>query len=108
MMRRLVLHRHVLAGSLLFATLAACNGDSTKPPTPAAVTAVTGTAVVGTVGEFTATPLTVRVTDASGTALANQTVTFSVVDGGGTIAPATASTSSTGEATATSLNVSLR
>ncbi len=101
MMRRLVRNRHVLAGSLLFGMLAACNSDSTKPPTPAAVTAVSGPALTGTVGEFTSTPLTVRVTDAGGTALSNQTVTFSVTDGGGTVSPTTVTTSSTGEATAT-------
>ena len=100
MTRSLVRLRRVLAGTLLTGSIAACN-DSTKPPTPSAVTAVTATAVAGTVGEVTTTPITVRVTDAGGTALSNQTVTFSVVDGGGSITPATVTTSSAGEATTT-------
>jgi len=44
--------------------------------------------------------LVVRVIDASGTALAGQTVTFAVTAGGGTVTPASAVTDSSGQASA--------
>src|SRR6476661_6340176 len=101
MTRSLVRIRHVMAGALLLGSAVACNDKTTAPPAPAALTPITSTAVTGTVGENATSLLTVRVVDASGNALSNQTVTFSVVDGGGSVTPATVTSSSTGEASTT-------
>jgi adhesin/invasin len=62
---------------------------------------VVGTATfTGPAGEALATPLRVRVADAGGSPLEGQTVTFSVTGGGGSVAPTTSTTNSSGEATA--------
>ena len=67
----------------MFATLSACS--ETSPPQPAAIVPMGDVALSGTVGEFIAQPLTVKVTDAGGSPVAGTVITFTVVDGGGTL-----------------------
>ncbi len=82
----------------LLAALAACNSDVTAPPTPASISVVGSSTYISLVGEVQT--LRVLVVDASAKVMAGQTVTFNVVDGGGTIAPTSAITAANGEATA--------
>lgn len=86
----------LLAPLALAFAAAACDGD-TEPSTPAAITAVTANPAAGRVGD--AVPVTVRVTTSNNRPLANQQVTFAVATGGGTVAPPTATTNESGEAT---------
>lgn len=101
MTRTLVRTRHILAAVLLAGAVTACNDKTTEPPAPASLTALTPVAVTGTVGEFASTPLTVRVLNSGGGAVGNATVTFSVLDGGGTVSATSVTTSATGEASTT-------
>lgn len=80
---------------VLFA--AACD-NSTEPSTPSAVTSVTANPIAGQARGVV--PITVRVAASNGRALAGQTVTFAVATGGGTVAPTTATTNESGDATA--------
>jgi adhesin/invasin len=64
------------------------------------VTAVGSATFTGAAGEVLSTPLRVRVADAGGTPLEGQSVTFAVTGGGGSVAPTSATTNSSGEATA--------
>ena len=65
--------------------VSACKDDG--PPPPAAIASITSPALTGTVGE-TVGPLTVKVTDAGGGAVAGVQVTFAVAEGGGSVSPA--------------------
>jgi len=92
--------RTLLALSIGSIGLVACK-DKAAPPQPAAVTAVTNVAPVGTVGEFLANPLTVKVTDANGSPVANIIVTFTVAEGGGIVAQPIDTTDNSGIASTT-------
>jgi hypothetical protein len=82
------------------ALVAVACGGSTEPKIgpPAAITAVTAPANAAIVGT-TLTPLTVKVADANGNAIAAVSVTFSVTAGFGSVAPSTVVTDATGQAT---------
>ncbi len=87
------------ASLCLLAGATACKDDAVAPPTPAAITPVGQASFTSLVGEVQS--VRVLVTDASARPMANQTVTFNVVDGGGTIAPTSTTTAANGEASAT-------
>ncbi|WP_337169442.1 hypothetical protein [Gemmatimonas aurantiaca] len=78
--------------------VSACKDDG--PPPPAVITSVTSPALTGTVGE-TVGPLTVKVTDAGGGAVAGVQVTFAVAEGGGSVSPAIDTTDNAGLASTT-------
>ena len=81
--------------------LAACGGDKIVLPNdtiPAAIAVVKGNGQTGTVGALLPDSVVVRVTDAGGRPVEDQTVTFSVTAGGGTIAPLTGTTNADGRA----------
>ncbi len=81
--------------------LSACGGDKIVLPNdtvPTSISVIKGNAQSGTVGTLLADSVIVRVTDASGRAVEDQTVTFSVTAGGGTVTPTTANTNSDGRA----------
>src|SRR5690242_16262860 len=92
---------------LALAALAACGGDGevlTNPVThtPTLLSITTGTNnQTGTVGSPLATPLSVKVVDENGNAIAGATVTWSVATGGGTLASSTSTTDAGGIATMT-------
>jgi adhesin/invasin len=100
MIAKASVRRTLLVMSIGSIGLVACK-DKTAPPQPAAVTAVSTVAPVGTVGEFLANPLTVKVTDANGTAVPNIVVTFTVAEGGGIVAQPIDTTDNTGVASTT-------
>jgi len=87
----------VLGCLLASAALSACS-DSTSAPTPAALSAVTGTEVIGTVGAAVATAPSVKVTDASGAPVSGVAVQFAVTAGGGSLGASAATTDATGTA----------
>jgi hypothetical protein len=79
---------------LAILSVTACSGgDGTSPPKPAAVQTVSGSGVSATVGTALTTAPTFSVTDASGKALGNVTVTVAVTGGGGTLTGAPTKTS---------------
>jgi adhesin/invasin len=85
----------------MLGTVTACSGDPAAPPSAAAVVAVGDIAITGTAGSTASAPLVVRVNDSNGNPVANTVVTFSVVDGGGTVTPAIDTTDSQGRAQTT-------
>ncbi len=90
--------RLTLLASALLLGATACKDDVTPAPTPSALSAVGASTFTSLVGEVQT--VRVVVTDASAKPLPNATVTFNVVDGGGTIAPTSVITSTAGEASA--------
>src|SRR5688572_27487109 len=89
----------ILLGSLVVAAMASCSGDSgPQIGPPASVAVVSGDAQTGAVGAELAAPLTVRVTDSRGQAIAGTSVTFTVASGGGSLASPTATTDASGNA----------
>jgi adhesin/invasin len=93
----LPLGRFAIAAAAASLLLAAC-GDSTSPPRPTTLAAVSSVQVVGTVGELLSEPLTVRVTDAGGSPVARVPVTFTVAEGGGSLSRTLDSTDASGVA----------
>ncbi len=87
---------------ILLAALAACGDDGLPPqPTiPTSIAASGGSGQSAQTGSPLPTLLSVLVTDASDTPVADVVVTWSVVEGGGSV-PSTASTNSAGIASAT-------
>jgi hypothetical protein len=84
--------------------IAACGGsDSTGPKAgaPETVQRVSGDEQLGVVGTALGSPLVVRVVDADQRPVANATVRWTVTDGNGSVAPASSTTDSRGEARAT-------
>jgi adhesin/invasin len=69
------------------------------PTQPTAISAISPTQLTGTAGGSASPPPSVRVTDARGQPVAGVPVTFAVIDGGGSVAPAVVSTDLTGSAT---------
>ncbi|MEX0892940.1 MAG: hypothetical protein WEB88_12305, partial [Gemmatimonadota bacterium] len=86
----------LVLGSVL---LASCK-DATKPPVPTELERVAGDGQSATVNTAVTTPPAVRVLDELGNPMAGETVTFTVVAGGGSVAGASATTDATGLATA--------
>jgi hypothetical protein len=81
------------------AGLAACGGNDVVLPrdrVAAKILAARGDAQNGTVGAPLADSAVVRVTDVGNQPVSGQTVTFSVVSGGGSVSPATATTDANG------------
>ena len=90
-----------------FATLAllvlgACSGDSAhlQPLVPSAIKIVSGDGQSGRIGSLLPNPLVVEVTDGAGNVAPGIEVNWSVVTGGGSIAPATSVTDANGMASA--------
>src|SRR4051812_11392368 len=70
--------------------LVACGGDPpTQTPIPTQMAAEAGSDQVAPIGSPLPEPLAVRVIDAAGDPVAGVEVGWSVLDGGGTIAPTT-------------------
>ena len=79
----------------------ACGDDSkVEPGVPAAVAAVDGIGQTGTPGTVLSKPLVIKVTDNHGNPSSGVAVTWSVVSGGGSVAPSTGTTASDGTASA--------
>ncbi|HEX6574639.1 MAG TPA: hypothetical protein VF042_06670 [Gemmatimonadaceae bacterium] len=87
---------------LVAAMLAACSGGESSGPksgNPANIVVLGATDIGTTAGSFqTADSIAIKVTDESNNPVAGQTVTFSIVAGGGSATPATKSTGSDGVA----------
>jgi adhesin/invasin len=98
--------RRRLAYSLSFglaAASSACGGDGLVLPNesrPASISVVSGDGQSAAAGAALAQPLVVSVVDALDRPVQGQTVAFTVDAGGGTVAPATASTDADGLASA--------
>src|SRR5215204_7174356 len=87
--------------TLLAAGLIACGDDSTVQPTvPTTIQATGGDEQVGNPSAQLANPLMVKVTDDQGRPVPGVSVTWSVVDGGGSITPTSSTTGSDGTALA--------
>lgn len=87
--------------TLLGAGLLACGDDSAVQPTvPTTIEAVSGDHQVGNPSAQLASPLVVRVTDDQDRPAAGVTVTWAVVDGGGSITSPSSTTGSDGTASA--------
>jgi adhesin/invasin len=87
--------------ALMLGTITACSDDPAAPPVAAAVVALGDVAITGVAGTNASSPLVVRVNDSNGSPVANTVVTFSVVEGGGTVTPALDTTDSQGRAQTT-------
>ena len=83
---------------VLAAFAAACSDKTTAPPQPSAIISVGSIAIEGVAGAAAGAPLVVRVNDSNGNPIGNQVVTFSVVDGGGSVSPLADTTDSQGRA----------
>ena len=93
-----------LLRAVAVAGLAACggggDGGGTGTNSPATIVINAGNAQVGAAGALLTDSMAVVVRDASGLALGNVTVSWAVASGGGSVAPATSTTSSAGLARA--------
>lgn len=95
---RTIISRAALAAAVVF-SVAACGDDDTNSPTPVAtnITVNSGSdAQSGVVGQALINPISVRVTDQNGNAMANAPVAWTVETGGGSVASATTSTDANG------------
>lgn len=95
---RTIISRAALAAAVVF-SVTACGDDDNNSPTPVAtnITVNAGSdAQSGTVGQPLINPISVRVTDQNGNAMANTPVTWTVETGGGSVASATTSTDGNG------------
>ena len=99
MRRTQLISRVPLLAAALAIALSACKDKVTGPPAANAISVVGASTFTSVVGDVQT--VKVLVTDNSSAPLANVTVGFNVVDGGGTIAPTSAITSAAGEASAT-------
>lgn len=93
--------RSILGATLMVFGASCSSNDTTTvtPNPPAVVAAFTGNNQTTTVNATLVTPLTVKVTDAAGAAVAGVTVNWVVTSGGGSVTPATSTTDSNGRAT---------
>jgi len=92
----------VLVVGLVSLALAACGGGGgghKAPPTAASITIVSGNNQTAVAGSALPTALGVSVKDGSGRAFPGASVSWTVVAGGGSVAPATSTTDSGGHAT---------
>src|SRR5688500_7649767 len=93
-----------LVASVWLAT--ACGGDppaeeiSCKAAGACTISLVSGDAQSQTVGAALGQPLTLKISHTSGQPLPVMTISWKVIEGGGTITPATSMTDSTGQASA--------
>jgi adhesin/invasin len=82
--------------------VAACSSDDVAAPNATATNITINSGSDGqnaAVGQALSTPVSVRITDQNGTAMANVTVTWAVMSGSGTTANATTTTDASGNAT---------
>jgi hypothetical protein len=79
-------------------TLACGDDGNVEPVIPTTIAAIGGMEQAGRIGSALAEPLTVRVTDDDGNGAQNVTVTWSVINGGGTVSPVTSVTDGSGHA----------
>ena len=86
--------------ALLLLGIAACTKDVADKPSPTALVAVSGNLQRALIGAPLPQPLVVKVVDQYGAVVVGTSVAFSVVGGGGTIAPATVTTDAQGVASA--------
>ncbi len=86
------------AGVLLLGAVALSACKDNAPPPPVAIVATSAFTFTGVVDEVLPSPLTVKVTDASGAAVNGVPVTFVVADGGGSVSKAVDTTKSGGTA----------
>ena len=93
--------RSILGATLMVFGASCSSNDTTTvtPNPPVVVAAFTGNNQTTTVNATLVTPLTVKVTDAAGAAVAGVTVNWVVTSGGGSVTPATSTTDSNGRAT---------
>jgi protocatechuate 3,4-dioxygenase beta subunit len=92
---------HAVLAALVPMLVIACGGDDLILPsegTAASITATRGNNQGGTVGAALAESLQVRVLDKAGRPVPNQPVAWTVVAGGGSVAPASSSTDGSGYA----------
>ena len=98
MTTRNLLRAFIGCAAILGAACKESNGP--KPPGPPSQLVLVSTTAPGAFANTdVATPVQVSVRDANGTALANQTVTFVVMDGGGSLTSQTAVSNASGTAT---------
>jgi hypothetical protein len=93
--------RRLVVGLVATAFSASCSATpdtGTPAGPPAAIASFAGDQQTGLVGSTLVSPLTVKVTDATGAAVSGVTVTWTVTDGGGTVAPTTSTTDASGRA----------
>lgn len=93
----------VLSGAVASIAALSCGGDNLVLPsegTAARITIVSGNPQNGTVGAALADSLVVRVLDQAGRPVPSQTVSWSVVAGGGSVAPVSATTDQDGRTAA--------
>ena len=95
----------LLLRAVVVAGLAACggggDGGGTGTNSPATVIINSGNTQIGAAGALLTDSMAVVVRDASGNALGNVTVSWAVASGGGSVAPATSTTTSAGLAKST-------
>jgi adhesin/invasin len=97
--------RHLsIAALVLLAGIAGCGGEKLTLPgdaTPTKIEKITGDNQAGIVGTALPQPLVAKVTDELGRPVANQSVAFTIVDGGGQVSAATVQTGDSGRASIT-------
>lgn len=82
--------------------VASCGGESTTTgPQIATISIVSGSGQTAAIGSTLAAPFVVIVTDQAGTPVVGETVTWTVVSGGGTMTPSQSTTGTDGHASAT-------
>jgi hypothetical protein len=94
--------RSTLSALLLLQCLACSGGDDSRlqpEPVPTLIASNAGGGQNGTPGSVLPLPLSVLVTDAAGDPVAGVEVTWSVLTGGGTVSPASSTTTTDGVAT---------
>lgn len=92
--------RQALAAFAVVSLLAGCKKTATEAVTAAALTVVQGNNQSIQAGKELPTPIVLRVTSSTGSAMANVPVTMTVSAGGGTITPASGVSDAKGEYTA--------
>src|SRR5579864_7494395 len=91
---------HATATISVLVGVISCGGDGgpTSPPTPSAITLVSGSNQSGTVGQPLAQPLVVKVTTANGAGAPGATVSLTAVAGSGSLSAASVRTDAKGQA----------
>jgi len=96
---RTLLRRRRLAAAWAAALAAGCADSAVAPGrTPDAIAPASAPAATAIAGQALPEPLVVKATDARGEPVAGAEVVFTVIEGGGTITPASATTGGGGEA----------
>lgn len=101
MYRGLIRNLSFTALAVPAALMAGCTSESTTAPRIVSIVAVSGLGQSGLVGANLTQPLVVRAEDQNGDPVANATVTWTVVTGGGTVTPSQSITGADGLASTT-------